>query len=83
MEAIYYLTVLYTCSTGHLQKNGAASNVMKKFISHPRRVKHTLPAAGTLHVSHTLPAVRFSSLLQGRVRSDGVEAGEGFLFALF
>jgi hypothetical protein len=51
--------------TGHTQKNGAASKVIKEFISHPTRTQHTLSAAGTVHVSHALPAVCFPCLLWG------------------
>jgi hypothetical protein len=70
---------------GHSQKNGAVSKVIKESISHPTRTQHTLSAAGTVQVSHSLPAVRFSCLLQGRGTSlqDGVAAGEGFCVLRF
>jgi hypothetical protein len=72
-------------NTGHTQKNGAVSKVNKKFMSHITRAQHTPSAAATVHVSHALPAVRFSCLLRGRGASfkDGVAAGEGFLCAPF
>jgi hypothetical protein len=50
-------------NTGHTEKNGAGSKVNKKFISHLTRAQGTPSAAGTLQVSHALPAVRFSCLL--------------------
>ena len=53
-------------NTGCLQKNGAISEVNKKFISHLTRAKRTPSAAATVQVSHALPAVRFSCLLRGR-----------------
>ena len=64
----------YFINTGYTQKNGAVSEVNKKFISHPTRAKRTPSAAATVQVSHALPAVRFSCLLRGRVASsqDGV-----------
>ena len=67
------------------QKNGAVSKVNKKFISHLTRAKRTPSAAATVQVSHALPTVRFSCLLQGRETSfqDGIAAGEGFLCAPF
>jgi hypothetical protein len=70
-----------TKNAGRTQKNSAISNVTKEFISHPTRAQHTLSAAGTVHVPHALPVVRFSCLLRGRGTSfqDGVAAGEGFL----
>ena len=46
--------------------NGAVSKVNKKFISQLTRAKRTPLAAATVQVSHALPAVRFSRLLQGR-----------------
>jgi hypothetical protein len=63
------------------QKNGAVSNVNKKFISHLTRAQRTLSAAATVQVSYALPAVRFSCLLRGRGASfkDGVAAGKDFL----
>ena len=72
-------------STGCLQMNGAVSKVNKKFISHLTRAKPTPSAAATVHVSHALPAVRFSCLLRGRGASfqDGFAAGKGFLCAPF
>ena len=71
--------------TEYTQKNGAVSNVNKKFISHLSRAQRTPSAAATVQVSHALPAVHFSCLLQGRGVSfqDGVAAGKGFLCALF
>ena len=52
--------------TGCLQKNGAVSKINKKFISHLTRAKRTPSAAATVQVSHALPSVRFSCLLQRR-----------------
>ena len=71
--------------TGYTQNNGAVSKVNKKFISHLTLAQPTLSAAATVHVSHALPAVRFSCLLRGRGASfqDGVAAGKGFLCAPF
>ena len=71
--------------TGYTQKNGAVSKANKKFISHLTRAQRIPPAAATVHVSHALPAVRFSCLLRGRGASfqDGVAAGKGFLCAPF
>ena len=65
--------------------NGAVSEVNKKFISHLTRAKRTPLAAGTVQVSHALPAVRFSRFLRGRGVSlqDGAAAGKGFLCAPF
>ena len=65
--------------------NGAVSKVNKKFISHLTRAQRTPSAAATVQVSHALPAVRFSCLLQGRGTrvQDGVAAGKGFLCAPF
>jgi hypothetical protein len=51
--------------TEHIQKNGAVSKVIKQFISHISQAQHTLSAAGTVPVSHALPAVRFSCLQWG------------------
>ena len=47
--------------------------------------QRTPSAAATVQVSHALPAVRFSCLLQGRGVSlqDGAAAGKGFLCAPF
>ena len=75
----------YHRNTGYTQKNGAASKVNKKFISHLTRAQRTPSAAATVQVSHALPAVRFSCLLWGRGASfqDSVAAGEGFLCAPF
>jgi len=49
------------------------------------RVQPTPSAAATVHVSHALPAVRFSCLLRGCGASflDGVAEGKGFLCAPF
>jgi len=71
-------------NTGDTQKNGTVSKFNKKFISHLTRAQLT-PSAATVQVSHALPAVRFSSLLQGCVASfqDGVAAGKGLLCAPF
>jgi hypothetical protein len=71
--------------TDHTQKNGAVSKVDKKFVSHSTWAQHTLSAAGTVQVSHPLPSVRFSCLLQGLLTSFqyGIAAGEGFLCAPF
>ena len=52
--------------TEYTQKNGAVSNVNKKFISHLTRAQRTPSAAATVQVSPALPAVRFSCLLRGR-----------------
>ena len=72
-------------NTVRLQMNGAVSKVNKKFISHRTRAKRILSAAATVQVSHALPAVRFSCLLQGRLVSfqDGAAAGKGLLCATF
>ena len=72
-------------NTGYTQKNGAASQVNKKFISQLTRAQSTPSAAATVQVSHALPAVRFSCLLPGHGASfqDGVAAGKGFLCAPF
>ena len=79
-----YSGVIPQC-IGYTQKNGAVSNVNKKFISHLTRAQRTPSAAAAVQVSHALPAVRFSCLLRGRVASfqDGVAAGKGFLCAPF
>ena len=68
-----------------LQMNGAVSEVNKKFISHLTWAQRTPSAAATVKVSHVLPAVCFSCLLQGRGVSfqDGAAAGKGFLCAPF
>jgi hypothetical protein len=67
-------------STETTQKNGAVSKVNIFILFYL-----FYSAAGTVQVSHALPAVRFSCLLQGRGTSfqDGVAAGEGFLCAPF
>jgi hypothetical protein len=41
-------------NTGHTQKNGAISKVIKKIISHSTWAQYTLSAAGTVQVSHAL-----------------------------
>jgi hypothetical protein len=41
------------------------SKVNKKLISQPTWAQHTLSATRTVQVSHELPAIRFSCLLQG------------------
>ena len=71
--------------TGYTQKNGAVSKVNKKLISHLTWAQRTPSAAGTVQVSHALPAVRFLCLMRGRGASfqDGVAAGKGFLCAPF
>ena len=53
-------------NTEYTQKNGAVSEVNKKFISHLTQAQRTLSAAATDQVSHVLPAVRFSCLLRGQ-----------------
>ena len=65
--------------------NGAVSKVNKKFIAHLTRANRPPSAAATVHVSHALPAVRFSCILRGRGVSfqDGAAAGKGFLCAPF
>ena len=62
--------------TGYTQKNGAVSEVNKKFISHLTTAQRTPSAATTVQLSHALPAVRFLCLLRGRGVSfqDGVAA---------
>jgi hypothetical protein len=62
---------------GHSLKNCA--------VSQSTQAQHTLSAAGTVQVSHAIPAVRSSCLLRGRGTSfqDGIAAGEGFLCAPF
>ena len=47
-------------------KDDAVSKVNKKVICHLTRAQPTPSAAATVQVSHVLPAVRFSCLLQGR-----------------
>ena len=84
-QVSFRVTFLKTSSTGCLQMNGAVSKVNKKFISHLKRAQRTPSAAATVQVSHALPAVCFSCLLQGRGVSfqDGAAAGKGFLCAPF
>jgi hypothetical protein len=74
---IFDLLLSFT-NTGNTQKNGAFSEVTKKIIYYPTWAQHTLSPAGTVRVSHVLPAVRFSCLLRGRgIRfQDGVAAVE-------
>ena len=76
---------MYVCNTGYTQKNGAASTVNKKYISHLTQAQPTPSAAATAQVSHALPAFRFPSLLRGRGAGfqDGVAAGKCFLCAPF
>ena len=71
--------------TGQTQKNGAVSEVNKKFISYLARSQNTSSAAATVQVSQALPAVRFSCLLRGRGASfqEGVAAEKDFLCAPF
>jgi len=71
--------------TRYTQKNGAVSEVNKKFISHLTGAQRTPSVAATVQVSHAPPAVRFSCFLRGRRASfqDGVAAGKGFLCAPF
>ena len=52
--------------TGYTQKNGAVSEVNKKFISHLTHAQLTPPAVTTVQLPHALPAVRFSCLLRGQ-----------------
>ena len=59
----YFIFFVYT---GYTKKNGAASKVNKKFISHLTRAQLSPSAAATVKVSHALPAVRFSCLLRGQ-----------------
>jgi hypothetical protein len=75
-EQFIYLLNTHSCNTGYTQKNGSVSKVYKKFISHLTRVQCTPSAAATVQVSHVLPAVRFSCLLQDCRASfqDGVTA---------
>ena len=83
---VYIYIYIYTHThTGYTQKNGAVSKGNKEFISHLTRAQRAPSAAATLQVSHALPAVRFSCLMQGRGASfqDGVAAGKGFLCAPF
>jgi hypothetical protein len=65
--------------------NDAVPKVNKKIISHITRSQRAVYSAATVHVSHALPAVRFSCLLRGRGASfqDGVAAGKDFLCAPF
>jgi len=76
--SLLYLQIV-TYNTGYTQKNGAASKVNKKFISHLTRAHRIPEAAATVQVSHALPAVRFSCLLRGRGATfqDGVAAEKG------
>jgi hypothetical protein len=59
--------------------------LIKRLFFLPTRAHHTLSGAGTVPVSHALPAVRFSCLLRGLKTSfqDGVTAGAGFMPARF
>ena len=50
--------------TGYTQKNGAVSEVNKKFIAHLTRAQRTPSAAVTVQVSHALPAGHSSCLLR-------------------
>jgi len=50
-ETTYCCQFLYT---GYTQKNGVASKVNKKFISHLTRAQRTPSAAATVQVSHAL-----------------------------
>jgi len=72
-------------NTGYTQNNGAVSKVNKKCISHLTREQRTPSTAGTVQVSHALPAARFSCLLRagGASFQDVVAAGKGFLCAPF
>ena len=70
-------------NTGHTQKNGAVSKVNKKFIFHFTRAQRTPSAAATVHVSHALPAVRFSCLLRGAGPVSKMASQHGwFLFIM-
>jgi hypothetical protein len=53
-------------NTVRSQKNGAVSNINKKFISHLTRAQLTPSAAATVQVSHVLLAAHFSCLLRGQ-----------------
>jgi len=66
-------------------KEWSGFKVNKKYISHLTCAQHTPSAAAAVKVSHALPGVRFSFLLQGRGVSlqDEVAAVEGFLCAPF
>ena len=77
--------LLSVYNTGYTQKNGAVSKFNKKLISQLTRAQRTPSTAATVQVSHALPAVRFSCLLQDRGASfqDGVAAGKRFLCAPF
>jgi hypothetical protein len=46
MAASLILHVTIYRATGHTQKNGEVSKVIKKCISHPTQAQHTLQAAG-------------------------------------
>jgi hypothetical protein len=46
----------------HTQKIGTFSKIDKNVISHPNRAQHTLPAVGTVHVSHAQLAVRLTCI---------------------
>ena len=89
--AIYVLELvspdmpIYCAYTRYTQKNGAVSEVNKKFISRLTRAQRTPSAAATVQFSHALPAVRFSCLLRGReaIFQDGFAAGKLFLCAPF
>jgi hypothetical protein len=76
--------LLLNC-TGYSQKNGEISKVNKKFISQIAWAQRAPSAAASVQVSHAVPAVRFSCLLQCRGASfqDDVAAGKGFLCAPF
>jgi ribosomal protein L31 len=67
-------------NTGYTQTNGTVSKVNKKFTSHLSLAEPTPSAAATVQVSHALPAVRFSCLLQGHGASFqyGIAAGKSF-----
>jgi len=75
---------MYT-HTRYTQKNGAISEVNKKFISHLTRTQRTPSVTATVLVSHALPAVRLSCLLRGRGASfqDGVAVVKDFLCVPF
>jgi hypothetical protein len=70
---------------GYTQKNGAVSEVIETFISHPTRVLYIISAEGSVQVSQALTAVHFLCLLQGRGTSfqNGVATRKGFLCAPF
>ena len=63
--------------------NGAVSKVNKKFISHLTRAKPTPSAAGTVQVSHALPAVRSLVLTAGPVSKMALQQVKAFCVLRF